>query len=127
ASPWSKGGWVNSEVCDITSTIMFMEEFLRKKTGKPIKETNISSWRRAISGNLLSGSRPYNGEKVHLPKFIDRDPVMQQVYNASFKELPKDFRPLSQKDMDLAKQDLYNTSFMTQQEPGIRDSCALGY
>src|SRR5690606_23374712 len=120
-------GWVNSEVCDITSTIMFMEEFLRKKTGKPIIETNISSWRRAISGNLVSGFRPYNGEQVHLPKFIDRNPFMQQVYNASFKELPKDFSPLSQKDINLAKQDLYKTSFMPQQEPGIRDSCALGY
>ena len=127
ASPWSKGGWVNSEVCDITSTLMFMEEFLRKKTGKPILESNISSWRRAISGNLVSGFRPYNGEAVQLPKFIEREPFMQQVYNASFKELPKDYRPLSQTDIALAKKDLYKTSFMTQQEPGIRDSCALGY
>src|SRR5690349_1357220 len=28
ASPWSRGGYVNSEVCDITSTIQFMEKFL---------------------------------------------------------------------------------------------------
>src|SRR5680860_10356 len=126
-SPWSKGGWVNSEVCDITSTIMFMEEFLKKKTGKPIVETNISSWRRTISGNLVSGFRPYNGEAFHLPEPVKRNPFMQQVNNASFKDLPKNFSPLSQSDIIQAKNDLYKTSFMTKQEPGIRDSCALGY
>ena len=25
ASPWTRGGWVNSEVCDITSTLQFLE------------------------------------------------------------------------------------------------------
>tara|TARA_R110000868_G_scaffold108065_6_gene295392 strand:+ start:10619 stop:13165 length:2547 start_codon:yes stop_codon:yes gene_type:complete len=127
ASPWSKGGWVNSEVCDITSTLMFLEEFLKKKTGKAITENNISSWRRAISGNLTSSFRPYNGEQYSLPKSIERNPFMQEVYNASFKELPNGFKPLSNEDISNAKKDLYNTSFMTQQEPGIRDSCALPY
>ena len=28
ASPWSKGGWVNSEVFDHTSTLQFLEAFL---------------------------------------------------------------------------------------------------
>ena len=44
ASPWSRGGWVNSEVCDISSTLIFLEKFLNKKFGKNIKEENISSW-----------------------------------------------------------------------------------
>lgn len=127
ASPWSKGGWVNSEVCDITSTLMFLEEFLNKKTGKDIKEDNISSWRRAISGNLVSAFRPYNGEAINLPKFIERDQFMQEVYNASFKELPNGFSPLSSTEIAQSKKDLYKTSYMTQQEPGIRDSCALAY
>src|SRR5690606_40406657 len=34
ASPWTKGGWVNSEVCDITSTIQFLEVFLNNKYKK---------------------------------------------------------------------------------------------
>ena len=127
ASPWSKGGWVNSEVCDITSTLMFLEELIKKRTGKSVEETNISSWRRAISGNLTSAFRPYNGEPYTIPKPIERNHFMQQVYNASFKELPKDFRPLSKEDISNAKKDLYKTSFMPQQEPGIRDSCALPY
>lgn len=127
ASPWSKGGWVNSEVCDITSTLMFLEELIKKKTDKVVKETNISSWRRAISGNLISAFRPYNGEAYNMPQALERNHFMQEVYNASFKELPKDYRPLSSNDIANAKNDLYKTSFMPHQEPGIRDSCALPY
>ncbi|MFZ5892789.1 MAG: phosphocholine-specific phospholipase C [Myxococcota bacterium] len=47
-SPWSKGGWVNSEVFDHTSVIRFLE----KRFG--VHETNISAWRRAIAGDLTS-------------------------------------------------------------------------
>jgi phospholipase C len=45
-SPWSKGGWVNSEVFDHTSVIRFLE----KRFG--VKEPNISAWRRAVAGDL---------------------------------------------------------------------------
>ena len=31
ASPWSKGGWVNSEVFDHTSTLQFLEAFPSQK------------------------------------------------------------------------------------------------
>ena len=47
-SPWSKGGWVNSQVFDQTSTIRFIE----KRFG--VVETNISAWRRAVVGDLMS-------------------------------------------------------------------------
>jgi phospholipase C len=47
-SPWSKGGWVNSEVFDHTSVIRFLE----KRFG--VKEPNISPWRRAVAGDLTS-------------------------------------------------------------------------
>ncbi len=47
-SPWSKGGWVNSQVFDHTSTIRFVE----KRFG--VVEPNISPWRRAVSGDLTS-------------------------------------------------------------------------
>src|SRR5690606_23505596 len=119
--------WVNSEVCDITSTIMFLEELIKKRTGKVVEETNISSWRRAISGNLTSAFRPYKGEPYNMPQALERNHFMQEVYNASFKELPKDFKPLSSNDIANAEKDLYKTSFMPHQEPGIRDSCALPY
>ncbi|KQM59632.1 phosphocholine-specific phospholipase C [Agreia sp. Leaf210] len=47
-SPWSRGGWVNSQVFDHTSVIRFLETW----TG--VHEPNISSWRRTISGDLTS-------------------------------------------------------------------------
>ena len=34
ASPWSRGGYVNSQVFDHTSSLQFLEKFLSKKTGK---------------------------------------------------------------------------------------------
>jgi len=47
-SPWSKGGWVNSEVFDHTSVIRFLE----KRFG--VMEPNITPWRRAVAGDLTS-------------------------------------------------------------------------
>jgi len=47
-SPWSRGGWVNSEVFDHTSVIRFLEN----RFG--VHEPNISPWRRAVCGDLTS-------------------------------------------------------------------------
>ena len=47
-SPWSRGGWVCSEVFDHTSTIRFLEA----RFG--VAEPNITPWHRAISGDLTS-------------------------------------------------------------------------
>jgi phospholipase C len=45
-SPWSRGGWVSSEVFDHTSTIRFLEA----RFG--VMEPNITPWRRAVAGDL---------------------------------------------------------------------------
>jgi phospholipase C len=47
-SPWSKGGYVNSQVFDHTSVIQFIE----KRFG--VRERNITPWRRAVAGDLTS-------------------------------------------------------------------------
>jgi phospholipase C len=47
-SPWSRGGWVNSQVFDHTSVIRFLEQ----RFG--VHEPNISPWRRAVCGDLTS-------------------------------------------------------------------------
>ncbi len=47
-SPWSKGAWTCSEVFDHTSVIRFLEA----RFG--VFEPNITTWRRAISGDLTS-------------------------------------------------------------------------
>jgi phospholipase C len=52
-SPWSKGGYVNSQVFDHSSIIRFLEQ--RFGTGKAgLEETNITPWRRAVAGDLTS-------------------------------------------------------------------------
>jgi phospholipase C len=47
-SPWSKGGYVDSQVFDHTSVIQFIEKRFR------VQESNISPWRRAVCGDLMS-------------------------------------------------------------------------
>jgi phospholipase C len=47
-SPWSRGGFVCSEVFDHTSTLRFLE----KRFG--VAEPNISAWRRTVCGDLTS-------------------------------------------------------------------------
>ena len=52
-SPWSKGGYVNSEVFDHTSLIRFIEQRFGAKNPE-LKEPNITEWRRAVTGDLTS-------------------------------------------------------------------------
>jgi phospholipase C len=47
-SPWTRGGWVCSEVFDHTSILRFLE----RRFG--VAEPNISPWRRAVCGDLSS-------------------------------------------------------------------------
>ncbi len=47
-SPWSRGGYVCSELFDHTSVLMFLE----KRFG--VREENISDWRRAVCGDFTS-------------------------------------------------------------------------
>src|SRR5690606_21009427 len=127
ASPWSRGGWVNSQVCDITSTIMFLEKFLSKKTGKKIEESNISSWRRTVSGDLSSVFRPYDGEDIALPASVDRDEFVKSIYNSRFKAIPNNFKALTDAEIAQANNQPEESSYMPKQERGIKDSCALKY
>lgn len=47
-SPWSRGGFVCSELFDHTSVLQFVE----KRFG--VREPNISAWRRSVCGDLTS-------------------------------------------------------------------------
>ncbi len=127
ASPWSRGGFVNSQVFDHTSSIQLLEEFLSKKTGKQIQETNISDWRRTICGNLVSVFRPFNNEKIVAPAFPDKDIFLEGIHKAQFKELPAGFKKLTPEETAGMRKDLYHSLFMPTQETGIRPSCALPY
>lgn len=127
ASPWTKGGWVNSEVFDHTSTLRFLEHFLTKKTGKKIHEPNISDWRRTICGDLTSVFRPYLGDKIASPEFIVRDPFVESIHKAKFKNVPSDFKPLTDAEIEAFNKNPKGSPYVTRQEPGIRPSCAIPY
>lgn len=95
-SPWSKGGWVNSEVFDHTSVIQFLE----KRFG--VREPNISDWRRAVTGDLTSAfdfrdpdNRPFFEE------FPDTTELAEQA-----RALPGRSTPPTPQSPDLPAQDI---------------------
>ncbi|PWV53291.1 phosphocholine-specific phospholipase C [Chitinophaga sp. S165] len=126
ASPWSRGGMACSEVFDHTSVLQFLEHFLSHKTGKSIVETNISEWRRTVCGDLTSVFRPYNGEKIPLPVFGDKDAFIESIHKAQFKKVPSGFKKLTAAEIAAINQDT-TAPHMARQEEGIRPACALPY
>ncbi|MCS7775777.1 phospholipase C, phosphocholine-specific [Pseudomonas aeruginosa] len=104
-SPWSKGGWVNSQVFDHTSVIRFLEQ----RFG--VMEPNISPWRRAVCGDLTSAfnfANPNNEPFPELPDTSQADAIV-----ASQIKLPKPKPPA--------------VAAMPKQEMGIRPARALPY
>ncbi|GAA1374522.1 phospholipase C, phosphocholine-specific [Streptomyces beijiangensis] len=68
-SPWTRGGWVSSEVFDHTSVLRFMETWTTA-LGKPATCPNISAWRRKVTGDLtgvFDFSSPVYGMPSGLP------------------------------------------------------------
>lgn len=127
ASPWTRGGWVNSEVCDITSTIQFLEVFLNKKYNKNIIESNISKWRRAITGDLTSVFRTYNSrEKVNLPEFLEMKKQIAEIDSAKNKPLPDGFKDFSPSEIDKIKSGAKHAA-LPYQESGTKPSNAICY
>jgi len=131
ASPWSKGGFVNSQVFDHTSSLMFMEKWLAKKTGKTIKSNNISDWRRNICGDLTSVFRPYNGEEIKSPEPLKRDVVVTNIGNA--KNKPAQVGPMALNKTEVAKINKFEafsretSVHAPKQENGTKHACALPY
>ncbi|GHH87468.1 non-hemolytic phospholipase C [Streptomyces sulfonofaciens] len=72
-SPWTRGGWVTSEVSDHTSVIQFLERWT-SALGKPAICPNISDWRRRVCGDLTAAfdfASPVYG----LPELPDLAPI----------------------------------------------------
>ncbi|HSN10464.1 MAG TPA: alkaline phosphatase family protein, partial [Hanamia sp.] len=127
ASPWSRGGWVNSQVFDHTSSIQFLETFLNKKFKKNIKETNITDWRRTVTGDLTSVFRRYNGEKINGLPFIKKDPFIESIHKAKFKNVPSNYKALTNDEIAIFNSAPGKSPYMPQQEKGIRDACVIPY
>ncbi|HEX7340422.1 MAG TPA: phospholipase C, phosphocholine-specific [Rhodanobacteraceae bacterium] len=107
-SPWSRGGWVCSEVFDHTSVIRLIE----KRFGHDgnLAEPHISPWRRAVCGDLTSAF-DFAHPNDHLPQL----PTAGQ------------YAPIDRKRHDDYKPEPPATQTLPRQEPGIRPARALPY
>ncbi len=126
-SPWSRGGFVNSDVLDHTSTIQLIEKVMQKKASGPLYEDNISPWRRMVCGDISSAFRPYNGEQIALPDSVEHDEFVATIHQAQFRDLPRGYQNLTSKEQQQINENPRDSVHMPQQEPGIKDSNALCY
>lgn len=117
ASPWTKGGFVNSEVSDHTSVLMFLEKFIQKKFNKKVTVDNISDWRRAICGNLTSA---FNASNLKVPKmdYLDQKDYAKTINSAKNKPVP---------DLKWYDENELNSDLLKIQEKGSKLSNALPY
>ncbi|MGN6492664.1 MAG: phosphocholine-specific phospholipase C [Agriterribacter sp.] len=84
-SPWSKGGWVHSEVADHTS----VGQFIEKRFG--VEVPAISPWHRAVSSDLTSA---FDFETPNDPVFPTKPDTSQyQLREEHSKKLPKAVAP----------------------------------
>jgi phospholipase C len=125
ASPWSRGGVVNSQVFDHTSILQLLEKFASHKAGKEIRESNISDWRRTVCGDLTSVFSPYENQSIKLPAFLNHNAVLKDIHQAKHKVLPQGFKPLTQPEVHQLNKGLTSLSFS--QESGVRPANALPY
>src|SRR6202522_4032550 len=126
ASPWSRGGWVNSQLFDHTSTLMFLESFVESKLGKTVREENISAWRRTISGDLTSAFRPYDPKEPDLD-FLVRDKFVVSIEKARFKEPPSNYRKLTAEQIEQINSAPAHSGIISHQEEAVRPACAIPY
>ncbi|QIO04534.1 phosphocholine-specific phospholipase C [Acinetobacter shaoyimingii] len=107
-SPWSRGGWVNSQVFDHSSIIQFLE----KRFG--VEEPNISPYRRAVCGDLISAFDFAKPNKLPLdPLAGQRSKSEADTIRLAQSLLPQ-ISPLENRQFPV-------------QEQGIRPSRALPY
>lgn len=127
ASPWSKGGWVNSEVFDLTSPLQFLEHFLEHKRGKKVVESNISDWRRLVCGDLTSVFRPVTDKKAPELEALDRNSYVKRINSSKHKELPGAHHQLSAAELEKIKGAVRKETGLGLQEKGVKHACALPY
>uniref|UniRef100_Q01T59 phospholipase C n=1 Tax=Solibacter usitatus (strain Ellin6076) TaxID=234267 RepID=Q01T59_SOLUE len=126
ASPWSRGGFVCSQVFDHTSVLQLLEKLLSRKTGKAIHETNISAWRRTVCGDLSSVFLPATSGPDKLT-FPERDAVIEAIHKARFKKAPSGYRKLAASEIADFRRDPQAARWMPRQEKGVRPSLAIPY
>jgi phospholipase C len=126
ASPWSRGGKVCSEVFDHTSSLQFLEVLLSKKFNKTVYQPTLSTWRRAICGDLTSVFNSFENKKDKVD-FVTREPFFKRIHSAQFKNEPSNFKKLTNEQIQQIRRDPVSAEVMPRQEPGMRTACALPY
>ena len=115
ASPWSRGGYVCSQVFDHTSVLQLLESILSRSQAE-IRETNITAWRRTVCGDLTTAFRPFESGSAAV-SFPSRDSFFEQIYQAQFTRMPSGYRKVTAEA----------PAVLPQQERGVRPSTALPY
>jgi phospholipase C len=76
-SPWTRGGFVTSEVSDHTSVIQFIEKWTTA-LGTPAICPNISDWRRKVCGDL-TGAFDFASPVYGLPDLPDTGELIPET------------------------------------------------
>jgi phospholipase C len=127
ASPWSRGGRVCSQVFDHTSVFRFVQTWLNNKSNAGVHETNVSLWRKTITGDLTSVFQPDDGAGRDELPWLKKQPFIEKIYNAKFRPAPAGFKVLSREEIEQINNDPGASPLMARQEPGVKASCALPY
>jgi phospholipase C len=127
ASPWTRGGWVNSQVFDHTSSLRLLERFVQRRFGKEVREDNLTSWRRTVGGDLTSVFRPWQGEAVPTPEFLDQRTWLATIVRAKQQPPADPGKPLSELELAQIRSDPAASPRLPRQEPGTRPANALPY
>ena len=104
-SPWSRGGWVNSQVYDHTSVLRLIE----RRFGVTV---DVTPWRRAVCGDLTSA---FDFSQADRRPFVAALPATQETA-ARAAQLPDTTTPPTPADAEPPVQDT-----------GVRRSRALPY
>ncbi|AXQ28914.1 phospholipase C, phosphocholine-specific [Solimonas sp. K1W22B-7] len=108
-SPWSRGGWVNSQCFDHTSIVRFLEE----RFG--VAEPNITPYRRAFLGDLSSCFNFANPNDEVFPALPQTTREAAEALRQAQEQLAQIPAPTG------------DAGTLPQQEPGVRYSRALPY
>jgi phospholipase C len=127
ASPWSRGGFVCSQVFDHTSVLQLLEKVVSHRSGKEVRETNISAWRRTVCGDLSAAFRLFKTEASRSLTFPVKDTFLEGVHKAQFQPMPSGYRKLTAFDVEQLARDRGSVPWMPRQEPGTRPSSGLPY
>ena len=80
-----------------------------------------------MCGDLTSTFRQYNGEKIEALPFIKKDPFIESIHKAKFKNVPSNYKSLTADEIELINKNPTASPYIPQQEKGIRPACALPY